>query len=185
MVATLLGWKSLWEKAMGLLWALPVLRPTSQRVSLSIISGFYAFEDGQYSNSKHYAYSSISWLSTSKGIYWLTMQDKNLITCTNSPSKLFPSSLENDIVILSSDIGYLCHVKWHSYTLISCDLIFSWVFQRSLRWNESVTIPRLSCSSPPLLRKFTFVLWRLLIFTFWINSQNLQALFMLSLKVGN
>lgn len=119
MVATLLGWKSLWEKAMGLLWALPVLRPTSQRVSLSIISGFYAFEDGQYSNSKHYAYSSISWLSTSKGIYWLPMQDKSLIMCTNAPSTHFPSSLENDTVFLSSDIGYLCNVKWHSYTLNS------------------------------------------------------------------
>lgn len=29
---------------MGLLWALPVLRPTSQKVFLSIIFGFYAFE---------------------------------------------------------------------------------------------------------------------------------------------
>lgn len=177
MVATLLGWKGLWEKAMGFLWDHSVLRLISQRVFLSIISGFYAF-DGQYSNSKHYAYSSISCLSTSEGIYWLiTMQEKNLLLGTNVPSKLFASSLENYTVILSFDVSYLCNVKWHTYILITCILIFSWVFQRPLRWNGSITIPMLSCSSPPLFRKSTFVLWRLLIFTLWNNSQNLQALF--------
>ena len=148
----------------------PVPRPISQRLFLSIISEF-CVSDGHY--SKHYAYSSISLLSTSDSIHWLIpMQDKDFShvhkrSFQTSSFQFWKSKLVPWWVIL---------VTWKDALLplflVSSSLVE--YFNSPLMWNENMTIPTLSCTFLPLFHNFAFLLWRLLTFAFWNHNQDLM-----------
>lgn len=97
-------------KATRVLQALPIPRP-SQRLFFPIISGFCVC-DGDYSNSKHYAYfSSLNYQPQIKPVDALLSKIRILLLYTTAPSKRLPPNFENYIIIFSPAVGYLCDLK--------------------------------------------------------------------------